>query len=55
VAQPDGEHDARISRLRARLAQVAPGVLLAGAWLDGVSVPDTLACGADAAESLLHR
>jgi protoporphyrinogen oxidase len=55
VAQPAGDHGVQIARLRARLESAAPGVSLAGAWLDGVSVPDTLTCGVDAAEALLRR
>ncbi len=54
VAQPAADHVARVARLRARLASIAPGLSLAGAWLDGVSVPDTLACGAAAADHLLR-
>lgn len=52
VAQPGRAHGARIARLRARLAGTAPGLALAGAWLDGVSVADTLASGASAASAL---
>lgn len=53
VAQPAGDHPARIARLRASLARSAPGLAIAGAWVDGVSVADAMACGARAAESLL--
>ena len=55
VPQPGADHGARITALRARLAEdVTLG--LAGAWLDGVSVNDTfasgLAAGARVAEAL---
>lgn len=54
VAQPAPGHRARITALRARIAAVAPGLLLAGSWLDGVSIADTLASGAAAAARVLE-
>ena len=51
VPQPGCEHPRRIAALRARLASL-PGLALAGAWLDGVSVSDALACGARAGRAL---
>jgi oxygen-dependent protoporphyrinogen oxidase len=51
VPQP-GPHHARLVRdLRARLAR-QPGLTLAGAYLDGVSVADTLASGVRAAREI---
>ena len=38
--------------MRERLASDAPGLVLAGAYLDGVSVADTLASGLRAAREL---
>lgn len=49
IAQPGPDHSARVTALRGRLAAVAPGLAVAGAWLDGVSVADTFASGASAA------
>ena len=51
VPQPGREHPRRIAALRSRLAAL-PGLALAGAWLEGVSVSDTLACGARAGRGL---
>lgn len=51
VAQPGRDHLARIARLRSRLAGQR-GLALAGSYLDGVSLADTLACGARAAREL---
>lgn len=53
VAQPAGDHPARIAELRGSLARSAPGLVVAGAWLDGVSVADAMACGERAASALL--
>jgi len=52
VAQPGRDHAARVAALRARLALSAPGVTVTGAWLDGVSVADTLASGSAAGVEL---
>jgi len=52
VAQPARDHLARIAKLRERLAPQR-GLALAGSYLDGVSLADTLACGARSARELL--
>jgi oxygen-dependent protoporphyrinogen oxidase len=52
IAQPDRRHVARIEGVRAQLRSDCPGLLLAGAYLDGVSVADTLASGVRAANEL---
>jgi protoporphyrinogen oxidase len=41
-----------VAKLRARIAPFN-GLALAGSYLDGVSLADTLACGARAARELL--
>jgi oxygen-dependent protoporphyrinogen oxidase len=51
IPQPDREHVRRIAAIRAALARF-PGVALAGAYLDGVSVPDALASGIRAVRDL---
>jgi oxygen-dependent protoporphyrinogen oxidase len=51
VAQPGRDHLARIAALRARLG-AQPGLALAGSYLDGVSLADTMACGVRAAREL---
>jgi oxygen-dependent protoporphyrinogen oxidase len=51
IPQPDRDHVRRIAGIRAELAG-APGLALAGSYLDGVSVPDTLASGVRAAREL---
>lgn len=51
VAQPGREHVGRIAVLRERISRW-PGLALAGSWLDGVSLGDTLACGARAADAV---
>ncbi len=52
IPQPDRSHAARIRAVRARLGAEAPGLALAGAYLDGVSVADSLASGLRAAREL---
>ncbi len=54
VPQPDREHPRRMREVRERLGG-APGLALAGAYLDGVSVADSLASGVRAASELLGR
>jgi oxygen-dependent protoporphyrinogen oxidase len=54
VPQPARDHAARITRLRARVSR-QQGLALAGSYLDGVSVADTLACGVRAAREVLSR
>jgi len=54
VAQPARDHLVRIAKLRERLAPQR-GLALAGSYLDGVSLADTLACGARTARELLAR
>ncbi len=54
VPQPAVGHPGRVARARAGLAG-GPRLELAGAWLDGVSVGDTLASGHAAAKRLLDR
>ncbi len=51
IAQPGRDHVARIARVRTRIA-AHPGLALAGSYLDGVSLADTLACGAATAGAL---
>lgn len=51
IPQPDREHVRRIAGIRAALAS-SPGLALAGSYLDGVSVPDSLASGVRAAREL---
>jgi len=51
VAQPGRDHLALVAGLRRSVAS-SPGLAVAGAWLDGVSIADTLACGARAAREL---
>jgi oxygen-dependent protoporphyrinogen oxidase len=52
VAQPGRSHVGEVASLR-RLLATTPGLHLAGSYLDGVSVSDTLASGVRAAEELL--
>jgi oxygen-dependent protoporphyrinogen oxidase len=52
VPQPDRDHVRRVARLRARVAEL-PGLALAGSYLDGVGVSDSLASGVRAARQLL--
>jgi oxygen-dependent protoporphyrinogen oxidase len=52
VPQPGRDHARRIAALRARIA-TRPGLALAGAYLGGVSVPESFASGAAAARDLL--
>jgi oxygen-dependent protoporphyrinogen oxidase len=52
IPQPDREHVRRIAGVRAALSKF-PGIALAGAYLDGVSVADTFASGIRAARELL--
>ena len=51
VPQPGRDHRRRIAALRARLAE-RPGLALAGAYLDGVSVSESWASGLRAAHDL---
>ncbi len=51
VPQPGREHVAQVAALRARVAEL-PGLALAGSYLDGVGVSDTLASGLRAAAAL---
>jgi oxygen-dependent protoporphyrinogen oxidase len=51
VPQPGPHHGRLVRGLRARLA-AQPGLALAGAYLDGVSVADTLASGVRAADEI---
>jgi oxygen-dependent protoporphyrinogen oxidase len=51
VPQPGPHHPRRVRDLRARLAR-HPGLALAGAYLEGVSVADTLASGVRAADQI---
>jgi protoporphyrinogen/coproporphyrinogen III oxidase len=52
VPQPGRDHGRRIAELRRRLA-TRPGLVLAGAYLDGVSVADCFASGQRAARDLV--
>lgn len=51
VPQPGPNHPRLVREIRARLSR-QPGLALAGAYLDGVSVADTLASGARAADGI---
>lgn len=52
IPQPGRDHMTRISEARARLSAL-PGLALAGAYLDGVAVPDAFASGLRAARELV--
>lgn len=52
VPQPDREHVRRVAGLR-QACQPFPGIALAGSYLDGVGLADSLASGLTAARSLL--
>ncbi|MGH0031675.1 MAG: protoporphyrinogen oxidase [Myxococcota bacterium] len=52
IPQPGREHPARMRWVEQRLAEQAPGLALAGAYVAGVSVADSLASGLAAAERL---
>ncbi len=52
IPQPDREHVRRIAGIRAALSNL-PGITLAGAYLDGVSVADTAASGIRAAREVM--
>ncbi len=54
IPQPDPEHTRRVAEIRRRLEGL-PGLSLAGSYLAGVSVADTLASGAAAAARILER
>lgn len=54
VAQPGRRHGSLVADVRRRLAASAAGVALAGSYLDGVSLADTLTCGARAAAELVR-
>jgi len=51
IPQPDGEHPRRMAGIRQQLSQL-PGLELAGAYVGGVSVADSLASGIAAAQRL---
>jgi oxygen-dependent protoporphyrinogen oxidase len=51
IPQPDGAHPRRVALIRQQLAAL-PGLELAGAYLDGVSVSDAAASGMAAAARL---
>jgi oxygen-dependent protoporphyrinogen oxidase len=53
VPQPGRDHPARIDFVQQRLAEQAPGLALAGAYVAGVSVADALASGVAAARRAL--
>ncbi len=52
IPQPDRRHVARIAAVRSLLRDACPGLVLAGAYLDGVGVADALASGVHAAAEL---
>jgi len=52
IPQPDGNHPRRVAAIRRRLTEL-PGLELAGAYLDGVSVADAAASGMVAARRLV--
>lgn len=57
VAQPGPDHPQRVDAVRAQAARLAadgPALALAGAWLDGVGVPDAMAAGLAAADRLVN-
>jgi oxygen-dependent protoporphyrinogen oxidase len=51
IPQPQRNHMAQMARIRSRLAEL-PGLALAGAYLGGISVSDSLASGLRAARDL---
>ena len=51
VPQPGRDHHRRVAGIRERLG-AQPGLALAGAYLDGVSVADSMASGLRAARAL---
>jgi len=51
IPQPRRDHIARIARIRKQLA-AHPGIALAGSYLDGISVSDTLESGLRAASNV---
>ena len=51
IPQPDRHHAGRMREARARVAQL-PGLALAGAYIEGVSVADSLASGVRAARDV---
>jgi oxygen-dependent protoporphyrinogen oxidase len=55
IPQPGREHPERIRWVQQRLAEDAPGLALAGAYVAGVSVADALASGLAAAGRVLER
>jgi oxygen-dependent protoporphyrinogen oxidase len=52
VPQPDREHAVRLAWVRARLAET-PGIAVAGSYVAGVGVADSLASGLSAAAAVL--
>ncbi len=54
VPQPGPDHPRRIARARERLAGLGSGLALAGSYVAGVSVPDTLRSGVTAARTLIE-
>ena len=53
IPQPGREHPARMSWVQQRLAADVPGLALAGSYVAGVSVTDSLASGVAAAARVL--
>jgi protoporphyrinogen oxidase len=51
IPQPDGDHVRRIGAIEQQISS-QPGLVLAGSFLAGVSVADTLASGVRAAHVL---
>ena len=54
IPQPDAEHTRRVAEIRRRVDGL-PGMSLAGSYLAGVSVADTLSSGTQAAVRILER
>jgi oxygen-dependent protoporphyrinogen oxidase len=55
IPQPDRDHARRMRGVEERLASAAPGLVLAGSYVAGVSVADTLASGIAAAGRLIGQ
>ena len=55
IPQPDRDHALRMRFVEERLANEAPGLALAGSYVAGVSVADTLASGLAAASRLIAQ
>jgi oxygen-dependent protoporphyrinogen oxidase len=55
IPQPDRDHARRMRGVETRLSAQAPGLAIAGSYVAGVSVADTLASGIAAAGRLVAQ